>query len=271
MAGNLTIAMAERGTELAVKVAIVTGASRGIGRAIALRLAHDGTRIVLTARDEAALKLTAEEIRSSGGHATSIALDLRLPDSPSRLVSFALTSFGQIDIVINNAGATRRGDFLTLTDDDWLDGFALKFFGAMRLTRASWPHLKAQSGSVVQISGIGGRTPGSQFAIGGSVNAALLSFTKALADLGVSDGVQVNAVNPGAVRTDRLHHRLAVMAQENSMDVTAAERKLVKECGITRIGEPRDIADLVAYIVSPAGRFIHGALIDIDGGQTKTI
>jgi 3-oxoacyl-[acyl-carrier protein] reductase len=115
----------------------------------------------------------------------------------------------------------------------------------------------------VFISGIGGRTPGREFSIGGSVNAALLSFTKALAELGVADGVKVNAINPGAIRTDRFQARLARAAQ--------TERQFVKESGITRVGEPEDIAELVAYLVSPSGSFIHGSLIDIDGGQTKTL
>ena len=97
-----------------------------------------------------------------------------------------------------------RGDFETLTDEDFQDGFSLKFFGAVRLARAAWPHLRRQSGSIVNIAGTGGRTPGARFTIGGSVNAAMLSFTKALADLGSQDGVQVNAINPGPVRTDRL-------------------------------------------------------------------
>jgi NAD(P)-dependent dehydrogenase (short-subunit alcohol dehydrogenase family) len=254
-----------------VRVAIVTGASRGIGRAIALRLARDGAAVVLAARDQAALDSVMREIHSGAGQAAALSVDLRLADSPQRLVDFALQSFGRIDVLVNNAGATRRGPFLTLADDDWSDGFALKFFGAVRLTRAAWPQLKVQGGSVVHIAGIGGRTPGSEFAIGGSVNAALLSFTKALADLGIVDGVQVNAINPGSVRTDRFHARLVRVAEQWSLDLAAAEGRLVDESGITRIGEPEDIAGLVAYLVSPAGRFLHGSLIDIDGGQTKTI
>jgi NAD(P)-dependent dehydrogenase (short-subunit alcohol dehydrogenase family) len=253
------------------RVAIVTGASRGIGRAIAFELARDGASVVLTARDAAALDGAVQEIRSAGSEAASIPLDLRLPEAPALLVDFSMRAFGHIDVVVNNAGATKRGEFLDLSDDEWADGFALKFFGAMRLTRAAWPHLKARSGSVVYISGIGGRTPGREFTIGGSVNAALLSFTKAVAELGIADGVQVNAINPGAVRTDRLHARLARIAKEASVDAAAAERKLVEESGIVRVGEPEDIAGLVAYVVSPAGRFIHGSLIDIDGGQTKSI
>jgi NAD(P)-dependent dehydrogenase (short-subunit alcohol dehydrogenase family) len=253
------------------RVAIVTGASRGIGRAIALRLAREGMSAVLAARDAAMLEEAVREIQAAGGRAASIPLDLRLSETPAQLVNFALESFGRIDIVVNNAGATRRGDFLALTDDDWTDGFALKFYGAVRLTRGAWPHLKAQAGSVVHISGIGGRTPGREFTIGGSVNAALLSFTKALADLGIADGVQVNAINPGAIRTGRLRGRLDRIAKEAGVDFATAERKFIEQSGITRIGEPEEIAELVAYLVSPRGRFLQGSLIDIDGGQTKTI
>jgi NAD(P)-dependent dehydrogenase (short-subunit alcohol dehydrogenase family) len=246
------------------KTAIVTGASRGIGRAIGLQLARDGAQVVLCARDRDALDQTAG---AAQGRAIVVALDLRLPDSAGQIVTSALNAFGGIDILVNNAGATKRGEFELLTDDEWADGFALKFFGAVRLTRAAWPHLKQQSGSVVNIAGVGGRTPGSQFAIGGSVNAALLSFTKALADAGVRDGVQVNAINPGFVRTDRLAKRLAAMGG----DEKEAVRSLVREANVTRLGEPEDIANLVAFVVSPAGRLLQGSLIDMDGGQTKTL
>jgi len=253
------------------KTAVVTGASRGIGRAIALRLAREGARTVLSARDRVALHGAVEEIQASGGDAASVALDLRLLDAPRQLADFALQTFGRMDIVVNNAGATRRGEFEELTDEDWSDGFALKFFGAVRLTRAAWPHLRAASGSLINISGAGGRTPGSQFTIGGSVNAALLSFTKAMADAGIRDGVQVNAINPGTIRTGRFQIRLAALAAERGLTVEEAEREFVREQKIARLGEPEDIAGLVAFIASPAGRLLHGALIDMDAGATKTI
>ncbi len=253
------------------KIAIVTGASRGIGRAIAMHLAKQGSPVILSARNQELLAQAVEEIRQAGGQAASLALDLRVPDAPSRLAAFALESFGKIDIVVNNAGATKRGEFQNLSDDDWADGFALKFFGAVRLTRAAWPHLRDTRGSVVNISGIGGRTPGAQFAIGGSVNAAMLSFTKAMAEAGIRDGVQVNAICPGTVRTDRFQTRLASFAKERGLDVGTAEPEWVRFEGITRVGEPQDIAELVAFIVGPGGRFLQGALIDMDGGATKTM
>ncbi|MDP9172001.1 MAG: SDR family oxidoreductase, partial [Acidobacteriota bacterium] len=123
------------------------------------------------------------------------------------------------------------------------------------------PYLKKQAGAVVNIAGSGGRTPGAQFTIGGSVNAALLSFTKALADLGLEDHVQVNAINPGPVLTARLEKRLA----GTSLEAFMHEEK------ITKVGSPEDIAALVSYILSPHGRLLHGSLIDADGGLTKTI
>ncbi len=243
------------------KTAVVTGASRGIGRAIALRLARDGARVVVCARDRGALDEAAREIERGGGSAVAQSLDLRLPDSARLLVDASVAAFGGIDILVNNAGATKRGEFADLSEEDWTDGFALKFFGAVRITRIAWPHLKHTAGSVVNIAGVGGRTPGAQFSIGGSVNAALLSFTKAMADVGIRDGIQVNAINPGLIRTDRLARRLA----------TTSEADLVRGAGVTRIGEPEDVANLVSFVVGPGGRYLQGSLIDIDGGQTKTI
>jgi NAD(P)-dependent dehydrogenase (short-subunit alcohol dehydrogenase family) len=253
------------------RIAIVTGASRGIGRAIALRLAQDGATLVLASRTEADLAKVASQIKSDGGKATSVAGDLRDPGAPAVLVKAALHAHGAIDIVVNNAGATKRGDFFELTDADWADGFALKFMGAVRLTRAAWPHLKARRGSLLNIIGGGGRTPTAEFTIGGSVNGACLSFTKAVADLGIQDGVQVNAINPGRVKTDRLKQLLADEAKQYGGDMDATLEAIARKSNIVRLGEPEDVANLAAFMVSPESRYMQGAFIDLDGGQTKTI
>src|SRR5690349_789512 len=130
------------------KTAIVTGSSRGIGRAIALRLAGDGASVVVCARSADALNDVVREITSAGGSAAALALDLREADAGTRVVDFALKTYDALDIVVNNAGATRRGEFVKLTDEDWADSFALKFFGSVRVTRAAWPHLQKSKGAV---------------------------------------------------------------------------------------------------------------------------
>jgi NAD(P)-dependent dehydrogenase (short-subunit alcohol dehydrogenase family) len=253
------------------KIAIVTGASRGIGRAIALRLAQDGAAVVLASRTEADLTKVAEQIAASGGRAMSVAVDLREVDAPAAVVKQSIAAYRGIDIVVNNAGATKRGDFFELTEADWTDGFALKFFCAVRMTRAAWPHLKERRGSVLNIIGAGGRSPFAEFTIGGSVNGACLAFTKAVADMGIRDGVQVNAINPGRIKTDRFKYLMAEEAARHGGDMEAASREMVRKMNIVRLGEPEDVANLAAHMVSPASRFMQGAFVDLDGGETKTI
>ena len=166
-----------------------------------------------------------------------------------------------------NAGAARRGNFLTLNDWDWSNGFALKFFAHVRLCRQVWPHLKKTAGSVVFISGIGARTPVADYMIGASVIGASLAFMKVLAEIGKKDGVQVNAVNPGSVDTDRFRHGLAIIMAKTGLDEAKAIERHRKELDITRFGTPQDVAGLVRFIVSPRGSWVHGSAMDIDGGQ----
>lgn len=251
--------------------AIVTGASRGIGRAIAERLGRDGARVILCARDEVALGCVRDTIRAAGGWAEFVALDLRLPDAGARLVAFAVEQTGRIDIVVNNAGATRRGAFEALTDEDWTDGIALKLLGAVRVTRAAWPYLRESRGAILFISGIGGRTPGAEFAIGGAVNAALLSLTKSLAETGLRDGIRVNTISPGTIRTQRFEARLETLARERGIGRAEAEAEFVRAARIARVGEPEDVAALAAFVLSAEGSLLQGAIIDLDSGATKTV
>jgi 3-oxoacyl-[acyl-carrier protein] reductase len=174
-------------------------------------------------------------------------------------------------VLVNNAGATKRGDFLELPDADWADGFGLKFFGAMRLARAAWLHLQAAHGAIVNIVGIGGRTGSAEFAIGGAVNAALLNLTKVLADRGVRDGVRVNAINPGGIATDRLTTRVRTFAAERGLELSEAEAEMARAFGVARFGQPEEIARLVAFLASPMAAFCQGAIVDADGGQTRTL
>jgi 3-oxoacyl-[acyl-carrier protein] reductase len=258
-------------SDLQNKVALVTGASRGIGKAIALELAAAGCDLLLTARDRDPLEATAQAARSLGRRAEIHNADLRSDGEPARLSSLAQDRFGRLDILVNNAGANRRGDFFSLTDADWDAGFDLKFFAQVRLCRAAWPLLKDAGGSIVAIAGIGGRAPVADYMIGSSVIGAQLAFMKALADLGTRDGVQVNSINPGSVDTDRFRHRLDIIMKRTGLSEVEATEHHRRELNITRFGQPEDIAGLVAFIVSSRGRWLQGAAIDMDGGQVAPL
>ncbi len=250
------------------KVAVVTGASRGIGRAIARALAAEGMRLVLAARSA---ELLEEVAQSCGSEATVFAADLREADAPGRLIDFAVQRFGTLDLLVNNAGATKRGDFFELREDDWHDGFTLKFYGAVRCTRAAWPALMKSGGGIVNIVGIGGRTGSAEFAIGGAVNAALLNFTKVMADRGVRDGVRVNAINPGPIRTDRLTVRIRRLAEEQGIPEDEAAVVMAEQMRLSRFGDPREIADAAVFLASSGASYCQGAVLDVDGGLTRTL
>lgn len=254
--------------DLRDRVAIVTGASRGIGQAVALRLAAGGARLVITARSVDSLAESESQLNSVGAQVECVAT----PEGDAdRVVAATLDRYGSIDILVNNAGTTKTGDFLTLTDEDWADGYATKVFAAMRLCRAAWPALSASKGAVVNIAGAGGRTPDAFFTIGGSVNAAVMAFTKALAQRGIDDGVQVNCINPGLIKTGRLTRRIGEAAERWDITFEEAEKRMLVEHKISRFGTPQELAEFVAYLVAPQGRMFQGALLDVDGGFTKGV
>jgi 3-oxoacyl-[acyl-carrier protein] reductase len=251
------------------KVALVTGSSRGIGRGIAVALAQEGCDLVLTGTDETALKETTAAVAAHGRKAKAVAIDLRKDEAPTVLTEAAKNAFGRLDILVNNAGTTKRGDFMTLTDADWADGYALKLFAHVRLARAAWPLLKASGGSLVSIGGTSGRVPTAGFTIGSSVNAAVAAFTKALADLGKTDGVQVNCIHPSYVDTERFARRVKADMERTGKSEAEVREWHRKDIGTIRLGTTDDVADLVAFIVSSRARWLHGATIDLDGGEVK--
>ncbi|HUK58473.1 MAG TPA: SDR family NAD(P)-dependent oxidoreductase [Stellaceae bacterium] len=253
------------------KVALVTGATRGIGRAIADALAAEGCRLLLTGRDEPLLAQAAESAARLGGAAKTVSLDLRRPDAAGALVAAVKREYGHLDILVNNAGTTTRGDFLTQPDSDWEEGFALKFFAHVRLARAAWPLLVESKGSLVIIGGTAGKQPTAVSIVGASVNGAINSFAVALAQIGNEAGVQVNVVSPGHVDTGRLQRRIDALKAETGLDEQGARERYRKTLSVSRIGLPTDVADLVAFVASPRGRWIHGAVLDQHGGQINPI
>jgi 3-oxoacyl-[acyl-carrier protein] reductase len=251
------------------RVALVTGSSRGIGRGIALALATEGCDVMLTGRDATALAEVVAAIEKLGRRAAVATSDLREEAAPAALAAATERAFGRLDVLVNNAGTTKRGDFLALTDADWEDGYALKFFAHVRLARAAWPLLVASKGAMVTIGGTSGRMPIAAFTIGSSVNAAAAAFSKAMADRGKSDGVQVNTIHPSYVETERLWRRIKADMERTGQDEAAVREWHRRDIGVTRFGTPEEIGGLVAFMVSPRGRWLHGATIDMDGGEVK--
>jgi 3-oxoacyl-[acyl-carrier protein] reductase len=253
------------------KAALITGASRGIGAAVAAELAREGVHVCLVARDADKLNGVASRLTNARVRTAVHVADLREPQAAAVAVAAAVEAFGRLDILVNNAGATKRADFFALTDEDFHDGFELKFHGAVRATRAAWPHLRATSGAIINIVGVGARSGAADFTIGGAVNAAVLNFTKAMADIGIQQGVRVNAINPGLIATDRFNGNVERMMRERSMTRQQAIAARLATHGTTRVGQPGEIGALAAFLASGRAEFVQGALIDIDGGATRAL
>jgi len=252
-------------------VAVVTGASQGIGRAAALRLARDFSAVVLVARNNDELERTAADVKSAGAEAVVFAIDLRKPEAAETVIKGSLERFGRIDALLNIAGAVPQIDLFEMTDAQWDDGMALKLHGARRLTIRAWDALKASKGSVILISGSAALDPKPGFAAVAATNAAITALAKAFAEQGIKDGVQVNSVVPGAVMTGRRQSFFEKWAPAHNLTVEEAVKKFPEEAGISRFGRPEEIADLMAYLVSPAAKWLTGASIRMDGGEIKGI
>ncbi len=256
--------------EFTGKVVVVTGGSRGIGRAVAAAFASEGAQTVLAASTEANLRAAADAIAESGAPKPDVcAADLRRLDGCERLFALVNERHGRCDVLVNSAGATRAGAFLDLPDDLWQDGFALKFFACVRLCRLFWPMLRDAQGHVVNVIGGAARTPDPEFLIGGSVNAAMANFTKGLAGLGKRDGVNVNAIHPGLTETERVEQLFRQRAAAQGISPEEVRARAVAKDGLRRLGQPEDTAALALFLCSERARHIQGTAVAVDGGATS--
>jgi 3-oxoacyl-[acyl-carrier protein] reductase len=251
--------------------AIVTGASQGIGRATAVRLAKDFGSLVLVARNRDHLRETAALVEAQGAKTLLLDLDLADKTAAKAVVAQSLSTFGRIDALLNIAGAVPQIDLFEMTDEQWDDGMALKLHGARRLTIEAWDALKQSNGSVVFTSGNSGIFPKAPYAAVGTINAAIVALAKAFSDRGISDGVQVNSVLPGPVMTGRRRSYLEHWAPLHNMSVAEATEHFPREAGIARYGKPEEIAELMAFLVSPGARWMTGSMLRMDGGEVKSV
>ena len=256
---------------MTTSAAVITGASQGIGQATAVRLARDFSSLALVARNRANLERTAALVREAGGTALVIDADLSEVSAARAVVEKTLATFGRIDALLNIAGAVPQIDLFEMNEAQWDAGLALKLHGARRLTIAAWPALKQAAGSVVLMSGNSAIFPKAPYAAVGTINAAIVALAKAFADRGIEDGVQVNSVLPGPVMTGRRQSYLEHWAPLHGVTVAEAIARFPREAGIARYGTAEEIAELMAFLVSPGARWLTGAALRMDGGEVKSI
>jgi 3-oxoacyl-[acyl-carrier protein] reductase len=255
------------------KVAVVTGGSMGIGRAIAAELAREQAHVVIVARDAERLKAAAQEMsRESGRRVIAAAGDMTRPDDIARAMDAARDAFGRVDILVNNAGASPMGRIAETPDPIWAKSIELKLLGYVRCARNVLPEMRDRRwGRVINIIGRSGHQPRAAYLAGGAVNAALLNLTLALAEECAPDNVLVTGVNPGPVQTERWDRLVSQGAAIAGQDQGTANAAAIASVPLGRIGRTHEVSGLVAFLCSDRASFITGTCINVDGGGTRCI
>jgi 3-oxoacyl-[acyl-carrier protein] reductase len=250
------------------KVAIVTGGTQGIGRASALRLAAEGARVAVAARDPTRLERTLTELRAAGGEAQAVQADVSRAADCERVVREVLERFGRIDILVNNAGTSATGEFESVSDAAWQADFDLKLFAAIRLARLAIPQMKRIGGGrIINITNIGAKQPRARSTPTTVTRAAGLALTKALSKEYAPDGILVNTICIGLVRAGQHERRAA----QRGVDVEALYAEMGKDIPLGRVGKAEEVANVVAFLASAAASYVTGTSINLDGGTSAVL
>ena len=256
--------------ELEGKVAVVTGGSDGLGRAVAERLSAEGVGVAICARREGHLREAAAAIEAKTGHPVlAVPMDLSAPDAPPRLIAATVERFGRLDILVNNAGTSAGGKFESLSDEVWAQDFELKLFGAVRCAREAIPHMRRQGGGrIVNILNTGAKVARAGSLPTAAARAAGLAVTKSLSQEYAAENILVNGVCIGVVRSmqwERLRQRESPELDEEEFYRRFAQQRQVP---VGRVAHASELADLVAFLVSERAGYITGTAINFDGGYT---
>jgi NAD(P)-dependent dehydrogenase (short-subunit alcohol dehydrogenase family) len=255
------------------KVALVTGGSKGIGKAVARGLAEEGARVAICARTQRELDATAAELaKVTGGDVFAVAGDLTREAEVKKIVDTTVGRFNRIDVLINNAGAAPGGLLLDLSEEDWQTALQLKFLGYVRCMKAVIPHmLKQGGGRIVNIVGNDGVKPIGIELTPSAANAADLAVTVALAEQYGQHNICINAINPGPVATERWDVLISGIAKVRKISVAEAQKRAERSIPLGRICTPEEVANVAIFVASGRASFMNGAVITLDGGQRKAL
>ncbi len=254
------------------KVALVTGGSKGIGKAVARGLAQEGAKVAICARTKAELDVAAAELAKPSADVFAVAGDLTSEADVRKIVEATIARFGRIDILVNNAGAAPGGLLLDLTEDDWHQALELKFLGYIRCMKAVIPHMLRQGGGrIVNIVGNDGVKPIGIELTPSAANAADLAVTVALAEQYGRQNICINAINPGPVATERWDGLIGGIARIRNISPSEAQKRAEMSIPLGRICTPEEVANVAVFVASERASFMNGAVITLDGGQRKAL
>ena len=253
------------------KISIVTGASRGIGRECAMELAKEGSAVLITARNEALLSETVDQIKEEGGNADFVSADLSSQDGCRKVVDACIDKFGSVDVLVNCAGAAKGGDILELDVALISDALALKSYGYLRLAQMVIPYMKEKKwGRIVNVAGGAGASPTRGNIPTSLANITILNMTRAISDAVAREGILVNTVCPGMTNTQRARDIYEPRAKNEGRDVEEILSELGSSLPAGRICEPEEVGSVVAFLASEKCSYVFGSSVYMDGGARRS-
>jgi 3-oxoacyl-[acyl-carrier protein] reductase len=255
------------------KVALVAGASQGMGKAIGMGFAREGAKVSLCARGEGALNEAAAMIRKeTGAEVLSTVADMSRAEDIKRFVAKTAEHFGRLDVVVTNAGGPPPGEFIKFTDDDWENAFRLSFLSAMRLTREAVPHMRnAGGGRVINITSYSVKEPIAGLVLSNAIRSGVIGLAKTLSRELAKDNILINNICPGRIDTERAQKLNKARAERLNRSVEEINREMADEVPLGRYGTAEEVADLVVFLGSDRGSYITGTTIQVDGGLVRGI